>query len=158
MRELIWYQPCNELSHHLSLVINSLYWEENLPGKIKITDVNKLNSHLHEHHFVQKNESSLMGVVNWHLSERTRWNHVVHPLHSESPAQLDCLHMAFSCSGKGGEEESHAEGIIDITESINEGGVPAIKRSISEATWYDLFSLVLTLKIYTTHISNVSIN
>lgn len=75
-----------------------------------------------------------MGSLNWHLSERPRCNHVVHPLHSESLAQLDCLHMAFSCSGKGGEEEAHAEGIVDITESINEGGVPATKRSTSEAT------------------------
>lgn len=35
--------------------------------------------------------------------------------------------MTFSCSGEGREEEAHAEGIVDITERIDEGGVPAMK-------------------------------
>lgn len=72
-----------------------------------------------------------------HLSESTRCNHKVHPLHSEAPAQLDRLNVTFSCSGEGREEEAHAEGIVDITESIDEGGVPATKRSTSEAAQLD---------------------
>lgn len=66
----------------------------------------------------------LLHSVKWHLSESTRCNHKVHPLHSEASAQLDCLNVAFSCSGERGKEKTHAEGIVDIPESINEGGVP----------------------------------
>lgn len=69
--------------------------------------------------------------MNLHLSERTWCDHIVHPLHSEASAQLDCLHMTFSCSSKSGEEEAHAEGIVDITEGINEGWIPAKQRSTS---------------------------
>lgn len=35
MGELIWHQPCNELSHHLCMIIYSLDGEENLSEKIK---------------------------------------------------------------------------------------------------------------------------
>ena len=70
----------------------------------------------------------LLCSVNWHLSESTRCNHIVHPLHTEASAQLDRLDVTFSCSGEGGEEEAHAEGVVDVTESVDEGGVPAIKK------------------------------
>ena len=69
-----------------------------------------------------------------HLSERTGCDDIVHPLHSEASAQRDCLNVALSCSGESGEEEAHAEGIVDVTESINEGRVPATKRRTSEET------------------------
>lgn len=72
-----------------------------------------------------------------HLSESTRCNHKIHPLHSEAPAQLNGLNVTFSCSGEGREEEAHAEGIIDITESIDKGRVPAKQKSTSEATQLD---------------------
>lgn len=70
-----------------------------------------------------------------HLSETTRCDHIVHPLHSEASAQLDCLHVTFPCSGKCGEEEAHAEGIIDITKSINKGGIPATKKKQQSGTF-----------------------
>lgn len=76
----------------------------------------------------------LLCSVKLHLFESTGCNHIVHPLHSEASAQLDCLNVAFSRSGEGGEEEAHAEGIVDVTESINEGGVPATRRSTTDET------------------------
>lgn len=36
--------------------------------------------------------------------------------------------MALSCPGEGREEEAHAEGIVNVTESINEGGIPATRN------------------------------
>lgn len=42
MGELVWHEPCNELSHHLSLVIYSLDGEENLSGANKLAEVNEL--------------------------------------------------------------------------------------------------------------------
>lgn len=59
-----------------------------------------------------------------HLSESTRCDHIIHPLYGEAPAQLDCLNVTFSSAGEGGEEEGHAQGIIDITEGINERRIP----------------------------------
>lgn len=35
MRELVWHQPCNKLSHYFSLVIYSLDGNKNLLGTIK---------------------------------------------------------------------------------------------------------------------------
>lgn len=48
--------------------------------------------------------------------------------------------MTFSCTGKGREEEAHAEGIVDITEGIDEGGVPAITKEnqLGNTTRYNL--------------------
>ena len=46
--------------------------------------------------------------------------------------------MALSCSGERGEEEAHAEGVVDITEGVDEGGVPAIYRSTSETVQFDM--------------------
>lgn len=68
-----------------------------------------------------------MAAVYWHLSERTRCNDKFHPLHSEASAELNGLDMTFSCPGEGREEEAHAKGIINITESIDKGGIPAKK-------------------------------
>lgn len=124
MGELIWHHPCNELSHHLSLIIYSLDGEENLSKQKRLA-----------HYRTQVNQLSQSQInnrlVNLHLSERTWCNHIVHPLHSKASAQLDCLHMTFSCSSKSREEEAHAEGIVDITEGINEGWIPAKQRSTS---------------------------
>lgn len=70
----------------------------------------------------------LLCIVKWHLSESTRCNHKVHPLHSEASAQLDRLNVTFSCSGEGREQEAHAEGVVNIAERIDEGRVPATKK------------------------------
>lgn len=75
-----------------------------------------------------------VAAVYWHLSECTGCNNKVHPLHSEASAELDGLNMTFSCPGEGREEEAHAEGIINITESVDKGGIPATKKNKSEAT------------------------
>lgn len=48
--------------------------------------------------------------------------------------------MTFSCTGEGREEEGHAEGIVDITEGIDEGGVPAVTKEnqLGNTTPYNL--------------------
>lgn len=69
-----------------------------------------------------------------HLSESTTCDYVVHPLHSEPSAQLDGLHVAFARSRKGGEEEAHAECIVNVTEGVNEGGIPATQQSTINMT------------------------
>lgn len=71
-----------------------------------------------------------MAALYWHLSESSRCNDKVHPLHSEASAELDGLNVTFSCPCKGREEEAHAEGIINITEGINKGGIPVAKERI----------------------------
>lgn len=70
-----------------------------------------------------------VAAVYWHLSECAGCNDKVHPLHSEAPAELDGLNVTFSCPSKGREEKAHAEGIIDITESIDKGGIPATNQT-----------------------------
>lgn len=58
MGELIWHQPCSELSHHLSLVIYSLDGDENLSRTNKRslvhyrTEVNKLKTYHWGAHFI----------------------------------------------------------------------------------------------------------
>ena len=79
-----------------------------------------------DQHFIYISNIVAVYSVNCHLSETTRCNHIVHPLHSEASAQLDRLNVTFSRTSEGREEEAHAEGIVDITEGIDEGGVPAI--------------------------------
>lgn len=39
--------------------------------------------------------------------------------------------MTFSCSGECGEQKTHAEGVIDVTEGIDEGGVPGKRQKRS---------------------------
>lgn len=141
MGELIRHQPCNELPHHLCLIIYSLDGDENLPGteKCLVSEQRSMNSsHINTLYLYcnvkqRKQPDGCCAVFYWHLSERTRCDHIVHPFHSEASAQLDRLHVTFSCSGEGGEEEAHAKCIFDITESIDEGGVPATQRSTSKA-------------------------
>lgn len=57
MGELIRHQPCNELSHHFSLIIYSLDGDENLSGKDKCfvncrTEDNELKSYKYNPYFV----------------------------------------------------------------------------------------------------------
>lgn len=68
----------------------------------------------------------------WYLSESTSCNDIVHPLHSETSAQLDCLDMALSRSCESREEEAHAKTVINVSQGINEGGVPVTEKNISE--------------------------
>lgn len=87
----------------------------------------------------------------WHLSESTRCDHIVHPFHSEASAQLDRLHVTFSSSGEGGEEEAHAESIFDITKSIDEGGVPATQKAPvkqSNILQHMLYRIITTICSY----------
>lgn len=46
-------------------------------------------------------------------------------LHGEPAAQLNGLHMALAGPGEGGEEEAHGEGVVQVSQSIYERGVPA---------------------------------
>jgi hypothetical protein len=59
-----------------------------------------------------------------YLPERARCDYVVHPLHSEASAQRDGLDVALPRAGKCGEQEAHREGVVDVTEGIDESGVP----------------------------------
>lgn len=63
-----------------------------------------------------------------YLSQGARGDDVVHPLHCQAPAQLYGLHVALACAGKGGEEEAHGQGIVNITQGIDERGVPEDKK------------------------------
>lgn len=72
-----------------------------------------------------------------HLFETPGGNHKVHPLHCEAPAQLNCLNMALSCPGEGREKEAHAEGVVNVTQSINEGGIPATSNNRDEGEVQD---------------------
>lgn len=137
MSKLIWHQPRYELSHHLSLVINSFDGNKNLLETENKTEAMKVTDRDNMGFLDTSRKKYRCAAVCWHLSERTGCNDKVHPLHSEASAELDGLNMTFSCPGKGREEEAHAEGIINITESINKGGIPATKKKKGEATQFN---------------------
>ena len=59
-----------------------------------------------------------------YLSEGARRDDEVHPLHAETPTQRDGLNVALSRSGKRGEQEAHGEGVVDVTDGIDERRVP----------------------------------
>lgn len=59
-----------------------------------------------------------------HLPQRARHDNVVHPLHRQAAAQLDGLDVTLPRAGEGREQEAHGEGVIQVTERINEGRVP----------------------------------
>lgn len=62
MWELIWHQPCNELSHRLSLVIYSLNGDKNLPraDKLQCRTLGRSASHINNFFHISNEEGTFL--------------------------------------------------------------------------------------------------
>lgn len=67
--------------------------------------------------------SSSPDVITY-LSERPRGDDVVHPLYTESAAQLDHLHVAFPCASERWEQETHGQSVVHVPQSVDERRIP----------------------------------
>lgn len=59
-----------------------------------------------------------------YLFERARSDDVVHPLHTESAAQLDHLHVALPGASERREEETHGQSVVYVPQSVDERRIP----------------------------------
>lgn len=110
--------PHNGLPQHLSLVVNAFDGQEDLGGGRGQHGENQGDSR----------GRSRQGPTLWpwaHLAQGPGSDDIVQELHSEPAAQLNGLHMALARPGKGGEEEAHGQGVIQVPQSVYERGVPA---------------------------------
>ena len=93
-----------------------------------------------ENHCVIRPECSVGGGGGY-LFEAPRGDDVVHPLHGEPPAQLDGLDVALARAGECGEQEAHGEGVVDVTERVDEGRVPGVAETTGH--WCHACSCIL---------------
>lgn len=132
--------PGDGLPQHLCLVVDALDGEEHLAGQSKGSVGARLQCPCHCHPLprqeVPQGAPDLSGIHDlppqWpnaapqspHLAQGAGGNDVVLEFHGQAPAQLDGLDVALARAGKGGEQEAHGQGIVQVPQGIDERGVP----------------------------------
>lgn len=72
--------------------------------------------------FITSSSSPLNAII--YLLERARGDDVVHPLDTESAAQLDRLHVALPGACERREQETHGQSVVYIPQSVDKRRIP----------------------------------